>query len=428
MEIELFKVPDSPMYIPFVKGEVYREFFEFLVYRFHWPKKINSMMRPIDESSLRNVAYDLKQFLEVLAANKLKLSTLQFTDFEKLLNEQQKAYGWTNDTYNTKYVRCREFFDFLSFRNVPHRMVFPERRISALGLNSDNGAEQTVFYSADDGLKRTQDNYDCQYKVISIERYGELYRRLSDIDRVYGVIAQTMMQTCLRVSNVCQIPFSNNSQNREWLLWPEFKALGLDYLKFHHVAKGKKPAWCYVWPSTIETIYSEYIHPCYESRKRLFLEKYSKRKNASLVQGYVNLPRDILWLNNNGAPVKPYMVEQAFRDTGLGIVPHDLRHTGATHLLWNYCRLKGIDPDERMAVQFQSFLQFQLGHVSIKTTRYYIRTIINKRAQVVIPFALPMNRNELDAKLPVEALEQMKLLEFFSGVSKSIVHSEDGIC
>lgn len=75
----------------------------------------------------------------------------------------------------------------------------------------------------------------------------------------------------------------------------------------------------------------DYIVPYFTERKKLYDEVYSKRKNASLRQGKVILPDDILWLNENGTPIKPYMLEKAFRTTEMDIHPHCLRHTGASH-------------------------------------------------------------------------------------------------
>ncbi|MFA6070612.1 MAG: site-specific integrase, partial [Janthinobacterium sp.] len=427
MDIELFKDPDSDMLIPFVKGTLQKEFFEFLVYRYHWPTRINRKMNVVDASSLRNIAYDIKQLLEALAYNNVHISDVTYDQhLKKLLDEQQNTHNWRNETFNTKYSRYRDFFEFLTFRGISHKAIFPAKRERIYYSNSEDDFLSHIQKRKgssslkDDGHEKTTitDNY-FEY-VISMDTYCELYRRLKRIDPVYAVMAQTMMQTCLRVSNVCQIPLSHSKLNPNWKLWPELQALNLDFLKFHHIAKGGKLTWCYVWPATTKSIYDDYIVPCFTERKKLYSEIYSKRKNASLRQGKVILPDDILWLNENGTPIKPYMLEEAFRRTEMNIHPHCLRHTGATHLLWNYCNLNGIDTDERMAAQFHSFLQYQLGHHSIETTRYYIRTITCKRAQIVVPFALPGNREEIDKRLPEGAAEQMKMLEFFAGATKEI--------
>lgn len=431
--MELFKDPSSAMLIPFSNGVLQKEFFEFLVYRYHWPTKFNQNLKPINGSSLRNIAYDLKQLLETLAVNNLHFTEVTYDlHLKKILDELQDQFNWKNETYNIKYSRYKNFYEFLTFRGISHHAIFPVIRDSYHYTNPDDDFLSHVRSKGfgnhkfkDDGHKRTAliDNY--LENVISIETYSKLYIKLKEIDPVYAVMAQVMMQTCLRISNVCQVPLNQCKLNPNWKLWPEVHALDIDFLKFNHIAKGRKQTWCYFWPETIKSIYRDYIVPHYAERKMLFDKVYKRRKNSSLRQGQVILPEDILWLNKSGTPVKPYMVEEAFRKTGLNVNPHSLRHTGATHLLWNYCKIKNIEPDERMAAQFHSFLQFQLGHHSIETTRYYIRTIINKHAQLVVPFALPSNREELDKSLPSGASESMKMLEFFTGISNGINSFKD---
>lgn len=428
MKIEFHISKKSPVPIPFANGRLHKELFEFLMFRFHWPKRIDADMKPVTQSSLRNVAYDLKQFLETISANRLNFELLRFEDLQRILNAQQEEYCWTSDTYNIKYLRCRAFFDFLRMRGVRHDVIFPPRREVIRYFGDTDYALSAIkkekTYLKDDSLKRSVKVDDYVERVISMQTYAELYRRLSDIDPVYAVLAQVMMQTCLRIGNACQISISSDRLNPKWMLWPEFQALNLEYLKFNHVAKGGKKTWCYVWPVTLRAIYEDYVRPYFHKRIRLYEDNYRQRRNASLQQGTLHLPKGILWLTATGVPVKPYMVEEAFRKTGLEVTPHYLRHTGATHLLWNYCELKGIEPDERMAVQFQSFLQFQLGHASVETTRCYIKTLVRKRAQTVVPFALPGNRCDLDELLPIEAVEEMKMLEFFSGATGSISLNE----
>lgn len=130
-----------------------------------------------------------------------------------------------------------------------------------------------------------------------------------------------------------------------------------------------------------------------------------KRANATLEFGNIRdkakraCPEDILWLTQTGAPVKPYMIEEAFRETGLNVHPHMLRHTGATHMLWNYCQLHKIEPDVRLAVMFQEILQEQLGHADLETTRMYIRTIIKLKGRKTMPFIIPGNREAIDTEL-----------------------------
>ena len=160
-----------------------------------------------------------------------------------------------------------------------------------------------------------------------------------------------------------------------------------------------------VYGDTLRAIYEDYIEPHYRDRKELFDSSYMKRANATLEFGNIRdksrrtCPEDILWLTQTGAPVKPYMIEDAFRDTGLEVHPHMLRHTGATHMLWNYCQIHKIEPDVRLATMFQEVLQEQLGHADLETTRMYIRSIMKLKARKTMPFIIPGNKKEIDESL-----------------------------
>ncbi|OJF67768.1 hypothetical protein BK026_02645 [Alteromonas sp. V450] len=60
--------------------------------------------------------------------------------------------------------------------------------------------------------------------------------------------------------------------------------------------------------------------------------------------------------------------------------PHILRHTGVTQVLYRYLKnnglLTGLNHTNRMLIaNADSILQQHLGHVRVKTTKRYIKTI-----------------------------------------------------
>lgn len=76
--------------------------------------------------------------------------------------------------------------------------------------------------------------------MISIDQYGKLYRALKEIDPVYAVLAQVMMQTFLRIADVCEVPLHRNNYNRYLPLWPEFERQGRDLLRYKLLTKRSK--------------------------------------------------------------------------------------------------------------------------------------------------------------------------------------------
>lgn len=412
MPIELIWPKGRAVPVPLIDGlHLHRHLSGFLVTRYYQPRSIRDNMTPVTTGSLRQISYDLKTFLDALEHNGVDYPEADFTDhIEKVVEAQLGNANPT--TYNTRMTRIRDFYDYLRKQGVRVRAMFPARTVKRLYQSqNDNFLSHTSHrnlktYEKDDAHKKTtwKDNYLGE--VISMDRYGRLYAALKDIDVVYAVMAQVMMQTLLRVADVCEMPLHKNTWNKYLPLWPEFERRGMQRLKLWILSKGLKKYEIPIYAETWRDIYTDYIQPFYHERKELFDNVYLKRSNATLEfgntrnEGRRSCPEDILWLTKTGCPVKPYMVEEAFRSTGLGENPHKLRHTGATHLLWNYCRLHNIeDVDVRMASQFLELLQGFMGHCDMETTRRYTRTISMIKNGKSMPHIIPSDKKVIDKRL-----------------------------
>jgi integrase len=382
----------------------------FLVTRYYFPRDIRPDMAAVTGGSLRQVAYDLKAFLEALAHNGVEYTEANFSDhIEKIVEAQLGAANPT--TYNARITRIRDFYEYLQKQGVRVNARFPARTVQRRSLNADDNFlshtahGHTTTYEKDDSHKRTTLKTDYKDQVISIDQYGKLYRALEEIDPIYALLAQVMMQTFLRVADVCEIPLRSNRYNRHLPLWPEFERQDRNSLRYKLLTKRSKLIEIDIFGETLQAIYENYIEPHYQNRKDLFDSSYMKRANATLEFGNIRdksrraCPEDILWLTKTGTPVKPYMIEEAFRETGLNIHPHMLRHTGATHMLWNFCQIHKIEPDVRLATMFQEILQEQLGHADLETTRMYIRTIMKLKGRMTMPFIIPGNSKAIDERL-----------------------------
>lgn len=389
---------------------MHQHLYGFLVTRYYYPRNIRPNMTPVTGGSLRQIAYDLKAFLEALEHNGVEYTEADFTDhIEKIVEAQLGAT--TPTTYNTRITRIRDFFDYLQTQGVRVKARFPARTVQRRSRNDDDNFlnhtahGHSTTYEKDDSHKRTTEKTDYKDQVISIDHYGKLYRALKKIDPVYAVLAQVMMQTFLRVADVCEMPLHTNRYNGYLPLWPEFERQDRTSLRYKLLTKRSKLIEIDIYGETLRAIYNDYIEPCYQDRRAQFDSSYMKRANATLEFGNIrdkakrSCPEDILWLTQTGAPVKPYMIEEAFRETGLNVHPHMLRHTGATHMLWNYCCLHNIEPDVRLATMFQEILQEQLGHADLETTRMYIRTIMRLKGRKTMPFIIPGNKKDIDDRL-----------------------------
>ncbi len=399
------------MPVPLIDGlRLHTHLSGFLATRFYYPIGIKENMSPVTGGSLRQIAYDLKAFLEALFYNDIEYTEADFKDhIEKIVEAQLGDSNAT--TYNTRITRIRDFYDYLSKEGIPVKASFPARIVKKhFGNQDDNYLSHThhkwsTTYESDEAHKTIILKEDYKDQVISIEKYGELYRALKKIDPVYAVMAQVMMQTLLRIADVCEMPVHTNKYNSYIKVWPEFQLSGAELQKYSTLTKRSKLITVDIFPLTIQALYEDYIKPYYRGRKILFDSDYMKRKNATLEFGNIrNLgrrtcPDDILWLTATGTPVKPYMVEDAFRATGLGIHPHMLRHSGATHMLWNFCRIHNIEPDVRLAATIMDLLKEQLGHSDLETTRMYVRTINKLQTRKTMPFIIPGNKSIIDERL-----------------------------
>lgn len=422
MRIELVWPKKRIVPIPLIDGlRLHKHLSGFLVTRYYEPRQIRATMTPVTGGSLRQIAYDLKAYLEAVAHNKLDYTEVEYHTIAKILDAQ--LGNASPLTYNTRHTRLRDFYSYLQLEGVRIKARFPARTVHrGFQDQNDNFLSHTGYrnartYEKDDGHKRITLKEDYKDEVIDIKTYGELYRVLNEIDVVYAVIAQVMMQTFLRIADVCEMPLHSNMYNKYLPLWPDFERSGMESLRYTCLTKRMKQVSIDIYPATLQAMYVDYIQPCYQDRRELFNSVYLKRSNATLEFGNIRgsgrrcCPEDILWLTQTGAPVKPYMVEKAFRATGLGINPHMLRHTGPTHTLWNYCQIHGIEPDVRLASTFQQILQEQMGHADIETTRKYIRTIIALKGRKTMPFCIPGEKasidNHLAAKIKVDIADQM---------------------
>lgn len=411
MQLELVWPEGRVVPVPLMDDfHLHSHLFGFLVMRYYYPREIRPNMTTVTGGSLRQIAYDLKAFLEALAHNGVEYTEADFSDhIEKIVEAQLGTANPT--TYNARITRIRDFFEYLQKQGVRVKARFPARTVQRRSRNDDDNFlshtahSHATLYEKDDSHKRTTLKTDYKDQVISIDHYGKLYSALKEIDPVYAVLAQVMMQTFLRVADVCEMPLHTNRYNRYLPLWTEFERLGRDSLRYKLLTKRSKLIEIDVFGETLQAIYEDYIEPHYQDRKELFDSSYMKRANATLEFGNIRdksrraCPEDILWLTQTGAPVKPYMIEDAFRETALGVHPHMLRHTGATHTLWNFCQIHKIEPDVRLATMFQEILQEQLGHADLDTTRMYIRTILRLKGRKTMPFIIPGNRREIDERM-----------------------------
>lgn len=264
----------------------------FLVTRYYYPRTIRRNMTPVSGGSLRQIAYDLKAFLEALEHNGVEYTEADFTDHIEKIVEAQLGTA-TPTTYNSRITRIRDFYDYLQTQGVRVKARFPLRTVQRRSRNEDDNFlshtahGHSTTYEKDDSHKRLTEKTDYKDQVISIDHYGKMYRSLKKIDPVYAVLAQVMMQTFLRVADVCEMPLHTNRYNSYLPLWPEFERQGRPSLRYELLTKRSKRITIDIYGVTLKAIYEDYVEPHYRDRKELFDSSYMKRANATLEFGNV---------------------------------------------------------------------------------------------------------------------------------------------
>jgi hypothetical protein len=257
--------------------------------------------------------------------------------------------------------------------------------------------------------------------------YLEWIRCLYEMDPVFAVMASSMLQTLLRVGGIIQFPLTATKQNPQWKRFAEMKRDNVVSQRLKFVNKGQSFEKCMVHIHTMDIIDSQYLRPCYQERKRLFVEKYLNSKHAE--KKNISIRNEYLWLNKNGAPVTIEMIQSAFRTAseklGFRVHPHMLRHTGATHLLWRYAKANGIELHESMAGDIHSWLKYQLCHSDLSTTKRYIKTAHRLKATSLLSSMLPGQIEELETSMEKDVIASYKKAmeahnEYMEGVTNSL--------
>jgi len=430
MEIQFIKPNSNSVKIPLVDNgrAIHLHLAEFLVTRYHYPSLISPKLKAIKSlESINAKAYHLKRFLENLDANKHDYLHADFKLVYELLEKLCETHE-NHNTFNNMYSNIREFYSFLDSKGISHNVHFPDTKTKKhtpsndQNLLSHTGSRIEIEYEEDPGEKPTQKSSSYRDRIFSKDNADKLYDALYKIDPVYSVIAKVMVQTYLRISNICEMPLHKDKRN-QLKLYPELQALDIDRQSLKINAKGQKIYSIPFYKHTSQLIYEDYIEPYFDDRKELFLTKYLHRKNATLLfgSGQRSVPDDVLWLNSKGAPIKPYMIDRAFKKAGLDITPHMCRHTGVTHTLYSFCKLQGIKPTEALASRFTQILQELLGHVSHETTLLYIHTIEDIEVLPTLQYALPQDKDKIDIKLKAFITDQIlkDVEEWYSGSTNS---------
>jgi site-specific recombinase XerD len=422
MNIDLIYPEQASVPIPIVRetGEVHPHFTEFLIRRRYYPALINPAYSSIEHESIKQKANQIRRFLENAEHNGYNYLEMSHEDIKSLL-EALCATHRDSKTYNTMFSNVREFYEFLDTKGVFNKASFPARVTKVRKIDqsqnilSHTASSNSEHFEGNPDTKSVQEKTDFKENVFSIEQQKILFDKLDEIDPVYTVMAKVMLDTLLRRSNVCEMPFRKDARNL-FDVYPVMLRNNNNKQVFHANLKGNLVKPITIFIHTWKMIYDEYINKYFDERKILFTQKYLIRTNGTLnftKHTARRVPSDALWLKRTGAPVKPHDVSNAFTQAGLNITPHDCRHTGVTRTLEVFCEINGITPSEALSGRFLQLLQKMLGHADSKTTLMYIHTIQEQEIHNGLIHTLPSNIEDINRSLmpfvPQQVLERLRV-------------------
>ncbi|MGB0835400.1 MAG: site-specific integrase [Psychrobium sp.] len=393
---------DGDVPIPYFKGgEVHTHLLDFLLCRYHYRTLLRSDLKGTTPTTIKNIAHHVAYLINILEENEDKFGNPKpidyreatFENISQIISSLYHEYEWTGESLKVYAGSWRLFYEFLTIEGVNHNMIFPERTPISQKTEKD-----------DDFISHTRDNIrsvlietavpdrycvkrdDYRNSIISMEQWFQLYAYLYKVDPVYAVMAATMMQTFLRIGGVMQFPNGITKNNKHWKRYAQLKQSKAQYQRFNYIKKGQSPSNCMVHVSTMKMIFDEYLEPLYQKRQELYLEKYITKKNAKKQNRNAN--SKFTWLNKNGTPVSMRELQDAFKKASdaldFEVTPHTLRHTGATQLLYRWGKEKGIEITDANSPDIHSWLQYQLGHQNLGTTKLYVTTVHRLQSENVI--------------------------------------------
>lgn len=426
----------SHVWIPYYRGgEIDEHILGYLVARYLYPSQIKDGLNEVTKTTIDLHAGRIAFLVNIFEENGFTYLEAQWEHVSKIICALYEEYDWKGASLKLYVSTWRLFYEYLSRNNVPHNMIFPERKSGIRMLRADDdflshtrlGHQGYEEFESETAVPSRYCVYHDDYRerVISMEQWFDLYACLYADDPVYAVMAATMMQTFLRIGGIFQFPLGPNKINPRWKRFAQLKrAKNSQWQDLHYIKKGQRPAKCTVHLQTMKMVEEEYLTPFYDQRRLLYEGKYLKSKHAK------NLGRNhqdiFIWLNKNGTPVSRRELQSAFerasKTLGFAVTPHYMRHTGASQILWYYSKSNNITLDVNQSSSIHVWLKLQLGHVRIETTEHYIRTVLRLEAEdilaEILPTALPVSMDGME--LSDDCLAAMKRAieqnnEFFKG-------------
>ncbi|PHR72800.1 MAG: hypothetical protein COA66_05975 [Arcobacter sp.] len=292
-------------------------------------------------------------------------------DYKKISNNSMNAKlgSWFKFYKHMEYLG--EFYDMSMTTKEIIKPIHGNNQLAHLNLRFDSKREYIEVWI----LRIKPDPQSHTYHAISRTEYSHLERHFQDLDMVYVMLSNLMVETGLRATAALEF------KEKDFKFLFRYLNSGRkmnDCIKVSYIAKGGDSKKCDLPIRTIARIQKEYLSREYVKRKK----HYSNRCER-LDKKYNN---DILWITKQGKEVNYIDLSNAFIKVSekMGridnrITAHWMRHTFATWTLMDYSNdhniplsNTGVIPDVRLL----NLLMEKLGHATLSSTMKYIMTAL----------------------------------------------------
>lgn len=392
--------------IPHVGGRIHYPLARFLIYLRNTYKKKGGCREP---QTIINIYNHMKILFDYCADVQLRFDELTFDPYVTLLKKALLQREVKPQSLNLYYRTWRSFYEWCDLEGVPHIMVFPTKILKNVPAGSSASFwKSSNLIAADPGLESVEIVVDYKDCILNAVDYSALASELRKIDPVFEMIAFVMLTTGLRIGGVLQMPLGPDAKNKNWLRYPELLHRKAVFQKMNYIPKGgKRLLSCIVLTEALKVVYEQYIRSFHKGRGEIYLKKNESKDIAPL------------WLNAKGKVIFSHDIWLAFRKAsevlGRRIVPHFLRHTYATYIIYNYFKAHSLKPNLAYAHDIHEQLRQQLGHSDLEVTKKYIKTIMRVEMEAWLPVLTPGVDQLINLSTPVEVMRNVK--DFFESAN-----------
>lgn len=341
-----------------------------------WAKdNLGRQGKKLARSSQRQYCYHMKYLFDILEENDIEWNKITRYEMRKIVNIMDSGIdGINRDLINTRSTLWCQFYNWCSQNNYYNEFRF-NYTLSNAYINHDD--DMLSYTKTNQILKKTEFHLPKLqekriYKTISPQDWVKLATELKKIDIVYEQIAFFMITTGLRINGALQL--------KKTSFLPPTELSQNDYLSFYYIPKGEfstgRKIPCTI-PFEVWENVSLNLKTIRLKRVKIFKQKYKKLPSS-------------MFLTKTGNEVKDFDVWGAFRQAssnlGMKITSHMLRHTFATWMVLSWAESRGIKSiSESFYKDIHDFLQDQLGHKNISTTKKYCKTATNYQLRKILP-------------------------------------------